>query len=83
MALMPSIHVLQPISVRLAQVGIMPRPPLPISVFHGTDIVRRLQIILDPGQPALDDATAHDIVRFCGRLSGLGPWLLRRQASHL
>ena len=63
MALMPSIHVLQPICVRLAQVGIMPRPPLPISAFHGTDIVRRLQIILAPGQPALDDATVHDIVR--------------------
>ena len=69
MALMPSIHVLQPICVRLAQVAIMPRPPVPISDFHGTDIVWRLQIILQPGQPALDDATLLDVVRILRQIA--------------
>ena len=69
MAPMPPIQALQPICVRLAQVAIMPRPPVPISVFHGTDIVWRLQIILQPGQPALDDATLQDVVRILRQIA--------------
>ena len=63
MAPMPPIHALQPICFRLAQVATMPRPPVPISVFHGADIVWRLQIVLQPGQPALNTADIVEILR--------------------
>ena len=77
MALIPSIHALQPICVRLAQVAIMPRPPRPISRYHGFDLYVLLALHL--GRPAsqLRDGDVEEFLAIINHLI----WLRARGPS--